>query len=92
MKPISTVLNPRRSVNLATGKRPKPSTNAPTFAPCPAPPWWARRWWPLPWPNALMQKLGGDSLEEMEPRFTALRQARLSDLPMDDVPWQFGYV
>ena len=33
--------------------------------------------------DALLEKLGGDSLEEIRPRFAALRQARLPDLPMD---------
>jgi len=33
--------------------------------------------------DALIEKLGGDSLDEMRPRFAALRRARLSDLPMD---------
>jgi chorismate synthase len=32
--------------------------------------------------DALLEKLGGDSLDEMLPRFKALRQARLSDLHM----------
>jgi chorismate synthase len=33
--------------------------------------------------DALIEKLGGDSLEEMLPRFASLRRARLSDLPVD---------
>ncbi len=33
--------------------------------------------------DALLEKLGGDSLDEMRPRFAALRQARPADLPMD---------
>jgi chorismate synthase len=33
--------------------------------------------------DALFEKLGGDSLEEMLPRYQSLRQARLSDLHMD---------
>jgi len=33
--------------------------------------------------EALLEKLGGDSLDEMLPRLAALRRARLSDLPMD---------
>jgi chorismate synthase len=33
--------------------------------------------------DALIEKLGGDSLEEMRPRFEGLRRARLPDLPMD---------
>ena len=41
--------------------------------------------------DALLEKLGGDSLAEMQPRFAALRRARLEDLPMDDVAWGLGY-
>jgi len=41
--------------------------------------------------DELLRKLGGDSLDELRPRFAALRQARLDDLPMDDTPWRFGY-
>jgi chorismate synthase len=33
--------------------------------------------------DALLEKLGGDSLGELLPRFAALRQMRLLDLPMD---------
>jgi chorismate synthase len=33
--------------------------------------------------DALLEKIGGDSLAEMLPRFAALRQPRLSDLKMD---------
>ena len=33
--------------------------------------------------DALLEKLGGDSMEEMMPRFNSLRKARLSDLEMD---------
>jgi chorismate synthase len=32
--------------------------------------------------DALLEKLGGDSLAEMKPRFEALRRLRLEDLPM----------
>ena len=42
--------------------------------------------------DALLEKLGGDSLAEMRPRGAALRQSRLADLPMDNVPWQFAYL
>ncbi|MCP4426094.1 MAG: chorismate synthase, partial [Chloroflexi bacterium] len=41
--------------------------------------------------NALLEKLGGDSLDEMRPRFAKLRRAQLEDLAMDDLPWSFGY-
>ncbi|HZY43040.1 MAG TPA: chorismate synthase, partial [Anaerolineae bacterium] len=39
--------------------------------------------------DALIEKLGGDSLAEMKPRFESLRQARLEDLLMDNVAWRF---
>ena len=39
--------------------------------------------------GALIEKLGGDSLDEMRPRLAALRRARLADLEMDNVPWRF---
>jgi chorismate synthase len=41
--------------------------------------------------DALVEKLGGDSIEEMQPRFAALRRARLQDLPMNNAEWRFGY-
>ena len=34
--------------------------------------------------EALLEKLGGDSMEEIRPRLAALRKARLSDLVMDN--------
>ena len=30
-------------------------------------------------------------LDELRPRLFALRQMRLSHLPMDGAPWRFGY-
>jgi chorismate synthase len=39
--------------------------------------------------DALIEKLGGDSMEEMKPRFESLRKASLEDLPMDNTPHIF---
>jgi chorismate synthase len=39
--------------------------------------------------DALIEKLGGDSLSEMKPRFEALRKATLEDLQMDNTPHLF---
>jgi chorismate synthase len=39
--------------------------------------------------NALLEKLGGDSLDELLERFHRLRTARLDDLEMDDEPIVF---
>jgi chorismate synthase len=33
--------------------------------------------------DALLEKLGGDSLAEMLPRYAGLRRAQLSDIPID---------
>jgi chorismate synthase len=39
--------------------------------------------------DALIEKLGGDSINEMKPRFDTLRQATLEDLQMDNTPHIF---
>jgi chorismate synthase len=41
--------------------------------------------------DALLEKIGGDSIEEMLPRFAALKRNRFADVPMDNVEWRFGY-
>ena len=41
--------------------------------------------------DALLEKLGGDSIDEMRPRFAALRQNRLQDVAMDNKLWRFNY-
>ncbi|MFN2251549.1 MAG: hypothetical protein ACK2UL_06485, partial [Anaerolineae bacterium] len=41
--------------------------------------------------EALLEKLGGDSLAEIEPRLASLRSRRLDELEMDNRPWRFGY-
>lgn len=91
MKPISTVLNPRRSVNLATGETAATVYERSDFCAVPRAAVVGEAMVAITLADALLQKLGGDSLAEMEPRFKSLRQARLSDLPMDDVAWRFGY-
>ena len=40
--------------------------------------------------GALLEKLGGDSLEEMRPRFADLRRGMLNELDMDNEPWRFA--
>jgi chorismate synthase len=39
--------------------------------------------------NALLEKLGGDSLAEMHPRFETLRRAALDELNVDGRPHTF---
>ncbi len=91
MKPISTVLNPRKSVNLATGEPSETVYERSDFSAVPRAAVVGEAMVAITLANALIEKLGGDSLVEMKPRFAALRRASLSDLPMDNQPWSFGY-
>jgi chorismate synthase len=91
MKPISTTLNPLRSVNLATGEPDATTYERSDFNAVPRAGVVAEAMVAFVLADALLEKLGGDSLEEMRPRFAALRQARLEDLPKNDTPWRFGF-
>ena len=91
MKPISTTLNPMRSVNLATGQPDRTRYERSDFNAVPRAGVVAEAMVAYVLADALLEKLGGDSLEEMWPRFEALRQNRLQDLPMDNLPWRFEY-
>ncbi len=91
MKPISTTLTPLESVNLATGTPAHTEYERSDFCATPRAVVILEAMVALVLADELLRKLGGDSLEELRPRFAALRQARLDDLPMDDVPWRFGY-
>jgi len=91
MKPISTTLKPLRSVDLATGEPATTQYERSDF--CAVPRAVVVGEAVVAWvlAEALLEKLGGDSLEEMRPRFQALRRGRLEDLPMNNAPWRFGY-
>jgi chorismate synthase len=91
MKPIATVLQGIASVNLATGEPEATTYERSDFCALPRAVPVGEAMLALVLADALLEKLGGDSLEEMRPRFAALRRARLSDLPMDNVEWRFGY-
>jgi chorismate synthase len=89
MKPISTTLNPLRSVDLATGQADATTYERSDFNAVPRAGVVAEAMVAFVLADALLEKLGGDSLAELRPRFDALRQARLEDLPMDGTPWRF---
>ena len=91
MKPISTVLNPRRSVDLATGEASETVYERSDFCAVPRAAVVGEAMVAFTLADSLLEKLGGDSMEELRPRFEALRNSRLDDLPMDNRPWQFGY-
>lgn len=91
MKPIATVLKALGSVNLATGE-PEPTTyERSDFCALPRAMPIGEAMLAFVLADALMEKLGGDSIEEMRPRFESLKQNRLSDLPMDNEAWRFGF-
>ncbi len=82
MKPISTTLNPLKSVDLATGAEAVTQYERSDFCAVPRAGVIGEAMVCFVLADALLEKLGGDSLAEIKPRFEALRQARLEDLPM----------
>jgi chorismate synthase len=89
MKPISTTLTPLRSVDLASGE--PASTRYERSDTCAV----ARAavvgeaMVAFVLADALLEKLGGDSLAEMRVRFATLRRGKLEELEMDNVSWRF---
>lgn len=91
MKPIATTLTPLASVDLAAGQPAETRYERSDFCAVPRAAVVGEAMAAFVLADALVEKLGGDSLAEMRPRFDALRAARLGDLAMDDRPWRFGY-
>jgi chorismate synthase len=91
LKPIATTLNPLDSVDLSTGQAVKTKYERSDFCQVPRAVPIVEAMVCFVLAGALIEKLGGDSLEEMRPRFASLRRLRLADLPMDNRPWRFGY-
>jgi chorismate synthase len=91
MKPIATLLRGIDSVNLATGANDPTVYERSDFCAVPRAVPILEAMMAVVLADALVEKLGGDSIEEMQPRFAALRRARLQDLPMNNAEWRFGY-
>jgi chorismate synthase len=91
MKPISTMLRGADSVNLATGAPEKTTYERSDFCAVPRAVPIGEAMMAITLADALLEKLGGDSLDEMLPRYEALRGNQLADVPMDNVEWRFGY-
>ena len=91
MKPISTTLTPLQSVDLATGEPSPTRYERSDFCAVPRAVVIGEAMVAWVLADALHEKLGGDSMDEQRPRFAALRQSRLEDLPMDNAAWRFGY-
>jgi chorismate synthase len=89
MKPISTTLTPLRSVDLANGEAAATRYERSDICAVPRAAVVGEAMVALTLADALLEKLGGDSLAEMQARFESLRRAALADLEMDDEAWQF---
>jgi chorismate synthase len=83
MKPIATTLAPQHTVDLARGEEVPTQYERSDFCPVPRAVVVVEAMVAYVLADALLEKLGGDSMEEMQPRFESLRRARLSDLMMD---------
>lgn len=84
IKPIATTLTPQQTVDLARRVEAPTKYERSDFCPVPRAVPILESMVAFTLADALIEKIGGDSLEEMRPRFAALRRARLEDLPMDD--------
>jgi chorismate synthase len=91
MKPISTTLTPIASVDLATGQPTDTVYERSDFCAVPRAAVVGESVMAYVLADALLEKIGGDSLTEIAPRFAALRRSHLDDLPMDNQPWRFGF-
>jgi chorismate synthase len=89
MKPIATTLTPQPTVDLAAGQESPMRYERSDFCPVPRAVPILEAMLAITLADVLLQKLGGDSMSEIHPRFATLRQARLSDLPMDNSPHTF---
>jgi chorismate synthase len=84
MKPIATTLTPQQTVDLATGENAPTKYERSDFCPVPRAVPILESMVAFVLADALIEKLGGDSMNEMKPRFETLRKATLEDLQMDN--------
>lgn len=89
MKPIATTLLPQPTVDLASGTESPTKYERSDFCPVPRAVPILEAMVAFVLADALIEKLGGDSMNEMKPRFETLRKATLEDLPMDNISHVF---
>jgi len=89
MKPIATTLTPQQTVDLAAGENAPTKYERSDFCPVPRAVPILEAMVAFVLADALIEKIGGDSINEMKPRFDALRKATLDDLQMDNTPHIF---
>jgi chorismate synthase len=89
MKPIPTTMKSQPSVDGFTGEEAPMKYERSDVCPVPRAVVVLEAVTALVLARALIEKLGGDSLDEMKPRFEALRTGRLSDLKLKGEPQVF---
>jgi chorismate synthase len=89
MKPIATTLTPQQTVDLGPGIEAPTRYERSDFCPVPRAVPILEAMVAFVLADALIEKLGGDSIDEMKPRFESLRKASLDDLQMDNAPHVF---
>jgi chorismate synthase len=89
MKPIATTLLSQPTVDLALGIESPTKYERSDFCPVPRAVPILEAMAAFVLADALIEKLGGDSMSEMKPRFESLRKATLEDLQMDNIPHVF---
>jgi chorismate synthase len=89
MKPIATTLLPQPTVDLAARIETPTRYERSDFCPVPRAVPILEAMVAFVLADALLEKLGGDSMAEIKPRFETLRKAALDDLPMDNNPHVF---
>jgi len=89
MKPIATTLTPQQTVDLASGQESPTKYERSDFCPVPRAVPILEAMVAFVLADALLEKLGGDSINEIKPRFESLRKATLDDLHMDNTPHIF---
>jgi len=83
MKPIATTLTPQQTVNLESGEAVETQYERSDFCPVPRAVPILEAMISFVLADALIEKLGGDSIDEMQTRYQALPQNRLSDFDLD---------
>lgn len=86
MKPIASTIMPQKTVDLAEGVETSTQYERSDYCPVPRAVPVLEAVTAFVLADALIEKLGGDSLAEMQPRFELLKKSRLEDLPMDNHP------
>lgn len=88
LKPIATTLTPQASVDLATGQPAAARYERSDICQVPRAVPIAEAMVAFEVADALLEKLGGDSLDELRPRFALLRRTDLQSLPMANQSWR----